>query len=96
MTKKETMIKAFNSSSRLDKSRIGIILFLQGALGERELVANPEGQDKINYIIDKYNDDLELVENTKIKIVNYQFFDNNNPVSIEISLGRKLTNEYEK
>lgn len=91
MTKKEELFKAFEDFP-LNKENKGIILFMQGVNLERELIANPEGQDKIDYIDNAYNDDLELINNTKIKINGYQFFNNINPVDIHINLGRKMVN----
>lgn len=93
MTKQE-LENLFNSS-KLAKENIGIILFLQGVNGERELIANPEGVDKLNYIKNVYNDNLELIANPVIKIVNARLFDNNNPVDIEISLGKKVIKDGE-
>ena len=95
MTKKEELILAYERYPITDKNNQGIILFLQGIKGERELIANPEGLDKLEYIKQAYNDELELVNNPKIKIVGFQFFNNNNPVDINISLGRKMIEDGE-
>lgn len=89
MTRKEEINKSFKDYNLEDTNK-GIILFNQGINCERELIINPEGIDKISYINTAYNDDLELISNTKIKINNYSFFDNRNPIDLKINLGKKM------
>lgn len=86
---KEDLIKLFNDSP-IKKDNIGLILFIEGVHGERELIANPEGALKMEYVTNAYNNSLELISNPKIKIVNAMLFDNSMPVDLNISLGRKM------
>lgn len=88
MNLKETFINDINKYNIDNKDNIGVILFINGINGERELIANPEGLNKLEYIKKVYNDDLELIANSKIKIIDYQLFDNRNPVDLHINLGR--------
>ena len=46
---KEDLIKLFNDSP-IKKDNIGLILFIEGVHGERELIANPEGALKMEYV----------------------------------------------
>ena len=90
MNLKETLINSFNTYNIDNKDNLGMILFISGINDERELIANPEGLNKLEYIKKAYNNDLELISNSKIKITNYQLFDNRNPIDLHINLGRKM------
>jgi predicted regulator of amino acid metabolism with ACT domain len=52
-----------------------LILYIEGNAAVPEIIINPKENfvDKANYISKAYNDDLELKNNPKIRIVNYRF-----------------------
>lgn len=79
---KENLLNAYNNSELPEENR-GLILFMF-VKGDREVIANFNGKNKIEYVKEKYDEDLKMNGVSDITITSFDIFDNTKNLSLEL------------